>query len=84
MLENQQKRSTYRPRPFDENFNRRDDQFERTNDEKYLETGSDQYNTNDYENAISNTYAKAKKYKRKAKKLYNNLQKLKTHYDKAK
>jgi chromosome segregation ATPase len=45
---------------------------------------SERYNTKDYENVISTTYAKAKKYKRKAKKLYANLQKLKSHYAKAK
>ena len=78
------KRSTYRARQHEEKFNRIDEQFERLKNENYIESASDQYNTNDYENAISNTYAKAKKYKRKAKKLYNNLQKLKIHYDKAK
>lgn len=78
------KRSTYRARLQEEKFNRIDEQFERLKNENYIESASDQYNTNDYENAISNTYAKAKKYKRKAKKLYNNLQKLKIHYDKAK
>lgn len=45
---------------------------------------SERYNTKDYENVISTTYAKARKYKRKAKKLYTNLQKLKSHYTKAK
>lgn len=52
--------------------------------DKYQETNSDQYVTADYENVINTTYAKAKKYKRKAKKLYSNLQKLKAHYTKAK
>jgi len=59
---------------------------------EYPENYSDQnmqpeevnYETNDYENAVASTYAKAKKYKRKAKKLYKNLEKMKAHYSKAK
>ena len=80
----QHKRSTYRARQYEDKFNKIDEQFDKLDDENYIESTEDQYNTNDYENAISNTYAKAKRYKRKAKKLYNNLQKLKAHYDKAK
>lgn len=42
------------------------------------------YSTNEIETALLTSYAKAKKYKRKAKKLYNNLSVLKEHYSKAK
>jgi hypothetical protein len=38
----------------------------------------------DYDDVLNETYQKARKYKRKAKKLYNNLQRLKTHYQRAK
>jgi hypothetical protein len=38
----------------------------------------------DYDDVLNQTYQKAKKYKRKAKKLYSNLQRLKTHYERAK
>ncbi|CAI2385662.1 unnamed protein product [Moneuplotes crassus] len=39
---------------------------------------------NEYHKYLAQIEAKAKKYKRKAKKLYSNLQKLKVHYEKAK
>jgi predicted RNase H-like nuclease (RuvC/YqgF family) len=42
------------------------------------------YSTNEIETALLTSYTKAKKYKRKAKKLYNNLAVLKEHYSKAK
>jgi hypothetical protein len=38
----------------------------------------------DYDDVLNQTYQKARKYKRKAKKLYSNLQRLKTHYERAK
>ena len=40
----------------------------------YEDTEGEQYDTNDYENLINITYQKAKKYKRKARKLYTSLQ----------
>lgn len=48
----------------------------------YEESGSGK--ESDYEDVLNQTYLKAKKYKRKAKKLYSNLQRLKIHYEKAK
>lgn len=46
----------------------------------YENTQSDNYDTNDYENLINVTYEKARRYKRKAKKLYKSLQELKQKY----
>jgi len=46
----------------------------------YEDTQSEQYDTNDYEDLIRATLAKAKKYKRKAKKLYRSLQNLKIEF----
>ena len=37
-----------------------------------------------YDEILESTYQKARKYKKKAKKLYSNLQRLKSHYEKAK
>jgi hypothetical protein len=46
----------------------------------YEDTETEQYNTADYEQLIATTYEKAKKYKRKAKKLYTNLQNVKSQF----
>ena len=65
-----------------------EDLFRKTDKEKFPKPGQGPENENfdyeDYLNTLSEVQAKAKKYKKKAKKLYSNLEKLKIHYEKAK